>query len=155
MIEERGDIFAVSYGSIVIPTNCIIKDNGEAVMGRGVAAAARKKFPGIEKLLGAHIAKWNDLPYARFFPHKGPFSAGKVVVCVPTKYDWRDESDLALIEQGVKYLSWLRDCEMIAAAYDKVCLPRLGCGLGGLDWETQVKPLLDIYLDDNFVVITP
>lgn len=30
----------------------------------------------------------------------------------------------------------------------KVYLPRPGCGLGGLDWETQVKPLCEKYLDN-------
>ena len=25
-------------------------------------------------------------------------------------------------------------------------MPKLGCGNGGLDWETQVKPLVEKYL---------
>ena len=27
-----------------------------------------------------------------------------------------------------------------------IAMPKLGCGNGGLDWETQVKPLVEKYL---------
>jgi hypothetical protein len=37
----------------------------------------------------------------------------------------------------------------------KVVMPRVGCGLGQLDWDNQVKPLLEMYLDDRFWVVSP
>ena len=37
--------------------------------------------------------------------------------------------------------------------YNKVLLPRPGCGHGGLNWERDVKPLLQERLDDRFIVV--
>lgn len=31
-------------------------------------------------------------------------------------------------------------------------LTRPGCALGGLDWESQVRPLLEPILDDRFII---
>lgn len=72
----------------------------------------------------------------------------RVLTC-PTKHDWRDRSDLTLIR---------RSCEQLVAICDKfgvrTCyLPRPGCANGGLDWETQVRPVVEPILDDRFVVV--
>lgn len=32
---------------------------------------------------------------------------------------------------------------------------QVGCGNGGLDWETQVRPELEPYLDDQFTLVVP
>ena len=41
-----------------------------------------------------------------------------------------------------------------AYGWETVVLPRLGCGLGQLRWD-DVKPILERYLDDRFIVLTP
>lgn len=38
----------------------------------------------------------------------------------------------------------------VAAAYGfKVCIPRLGCGLGGADWEAELVPMIERQLIDR------
>lgn len=40
---------------IVIPTNGVLKSNGEAVMGAGLAKQAAQRFPTLPQLLGQAI----------------------------------------------------------------------------------------------------
>ncbi|KKK48761.1 hypothetical protein LCGC14_3141900, partial [marine sediment metagenome] len=46
---------------IVITTNGTVKANGEAVMGRGVALQAKRKFPALPKLLGKQIQQVGNI----------------------------------------------------------------------------------------------
>lgn len=85
-------------------------------------------------------------PYVMFIDSAdgGPVFAG-----FPTKHDWHDRSDLDLIEQSARELAEvanLRDWQTVA-------LPRVGCGLGQRDWKTEVKPILEQYLDSRFIVV--
>ncbi|MOA24116.1 hypothetical protein D3C78_1447820 [compost metagenome] len=35
----------------------------------------------------------------------------------------------------------------------KVCLPKIGCGLGGADWDTEIVPILErTLLEEGWVV---
>lgn len=148
MREVEGDVFAYPADAIVIPTNWTTKRNGNAVMGAGVAKEAARRWPHLPALLGYWIEKGAIGPHVFCDRPSGePY-----IVCVPTKTHWRDPSDLNLIEAMAR--------ELVVRANDgmdwrTVVLPRLGCGLGGLAWETQVRPLLATILDDRFVVLTP
>ena len=70
---------------------------------------------------------------------------------MPTKNDWRDKSDLSLIErsalelQGLSIFDFPEDCDIF--------MPMPGCSNGGLDYKTQVRPILKNILDDRFVVL--
>ena len=69
----------------------------------------------------------------------------------PTMQDIGYQASLKLIEQSLKVLA-----HIIAENKDKlIYLPRPGCGIGGLDWNKQVKPLCEKYLGnyDNVYVI--
>jgi hypothetical protein len=66
----------------------------------------------------------------------------KWILNFPTKAHWRDAVQLENIEQGL---------QKFAATYAEqgitsVSFPLLGSGLGGLDWEAEVHPLLEQYL---------
>ena len=60
------------------------------------------------------------------------------VLCFPTKRDWKDPSSLELIEAGLQ--TFVRNYKKYNIK--SITFPKLGCGLGGLDWETQVRPLM-------------
>lgn len=64
------------------------------------------------------------------------------ILIFPTKLHFRDPSELEYIEAGMqKFVQ-----TYAAKGIKSVAFPRLGCGLGGLDWDTQVNPLMKEYL---------
>jgi O-acetyl-ADP-ribose deacetylase (regulator of RNase III) len=58
-----------------------------------------------------------------------------------TKRNWRENSDIVGIEQG---LQWIVD-NYKAEGIKSLAVPALGCGLGGLNWK-DVGPLMCRYL---------
>lgn len=141
MIEAIGDLW--SYHGlgfyVVIPTNTQ-HSRGRAHMGAGLAKQAAERFPGIPAYYAALLAR--DASFA--------VVAAERLILLPTKIHWRDRSTLALVETGLHHL------KRAQAEYrlERVALPRLGCGLGGLDWR-EVRPLVERYLGDAFTVVTP
>jgi len=61
---------------------------------------------------------------------------------------WKAKSDLNLIKHSCEELVELTD----QMKWKKVCLPRVGCGNGGLEW-TKVAELLRKHLDHRFTVV--
>lgn len=155
MKEIKGNIWDFHEKGcwICVTTNGVVNEDGEAVMGRGIALEAKKRFPGLPHDLGMAItSKGNKLyswPKCR-------------LVTFPTKHHWMDMSDLCLIEKSCQELvSWVDAvCSFLTSALKipmvtesaKIYLPRPGCGNGGLYWN-DVKPILEKYLDDRFVVV--
>lgn len=114
-------------------------------MGAGVAKQAADRWPLLPEMLGDRLKYYGEGTYA-VWPELG----GQAVVCFQTKHHYRDPSDLALIERSAVELVRLTKIW----AWKTVVLPRVGCGLGHRDWESEVKPILTRYLDDRFIVVT-
>ncbi len=128
----------------VIPTNCTVKRNGDAVMGRGVARQAAIKYPELPKELGRAVeyagcrVVFLSVDNTKFF-------------AFPTKRHWSEDSSLSLIFHGAYQLKDLAS-SLDLMGY-KVVLPLLGCGNGGLSKE-DVKPLLsEILFEDKFILV--
>jgi len=64
------------------------------------------------------------------------------------KHKWWEKADLGLIYQSTQELVKVADRE----DFKTILLPRPGCGNGGLYWD-DVKPAIDGYLDDRFLII--
>lgn len=144
MKEMQGDLFQL-LAPICIPTNGCLKKNGAAVMGAGVAKQAKQRFKNIDKSLGFLIDLQGN--------HVHLISGVPPIFSFPTKDHWRDGGDLRLVVRSAYELS-----ELIARMmhpFKNVYLPRVGCGLGGMNWENVVKPALNGILDDTFIVVTP
>lgn len=125
---------------IVIPTNLQVKGNGEAVMGAGLAKQAADRCPGLAKDYGFALQQGCGR-YVSF---------GHRILCLPTKRDWRDKvAHLSMIVEGVV---WLLD---VAKQYPdhKIAVPKLGCGLGRLDWGAVKEVLAPLYNNDQFVIV--
>jgi len=66
----------------------------------------------------------------------------KWVLNFPTKRDWKQPSKIEYIEIGLeKFVSSYADKGITSIAF-----PMLGCGNGGLNWEEEVRPLMEQYL---------
>lgn len=145
-VGKTGDLWRLADADdqsfVVVPTNCCIKQDGTAVMGAGVAKDAAKRFPELPRLLGNALKMEECGPQIHEFLELG-------VICLPTKNDWRDPSDLTLIRSGLRQLA-----EHSALFEQNYYMPMLGCGLGGLDWKTDVRPIIVAELpSDNFIVV--
>jgi O-acetyl-ADP-ribose deacetylase (regulator of RNase III) len=143
MVRDLWDMHEVGFWC-VIPTNGIINARDEAVMGRGVAAQAKRRFPRLPKMLAAHLKLGGT--HVSIFPALRLFS-------FPTKYHWKGRSRLDLIKRSTEELAFrVNKVEYLVGAHH-IALPRVGCGEGGLDWE-EVRPILAERLDDRFVVVS-
>lgn len=143
MKELVGDLWDFhDKGQLVcITTNYSLNNLGHLVMGGGCALEAVSRFPELPSKLGRMYKDSDNIPIALF---------DERIITFPTKYEvWKD-SPLPLIRRSAKYLVELMKL------YDKpIYIPRPGCGLGGLDWLSQVKPVLeDILVEDKYVIIT-
>lgn len=145
MREVVGDLFEYPADCVVIPINWRTNKQGHAIMGAGVAKQAAKRLPWLPASLGNLIRQMTDTPQVICLGT----GTGAYLLNVPTKRDWRQPSDVDLIEQGAQRMVEFAD----RTGWQTVALPRLGCGLGGLSWEVQVRPLLADLLDDRFVVV--
>ena len=146
MQYQRGDIWKLQYecqGWVVVPTNTTLRMGGSAVMGAGLAKQAAERWLYLPKDLGEHIRMFNDILFL-----------SRPIICLPTKHDWRKPSQLEWIERGCIELRNFADLLTSIDHHNAILLPTLGCGLGGLDWERQVRPVVDSLLEgDRFVLV--
>jgi len=145
MIKETiGDILKADVEALVNPVNCV------GIMGAGLALQFKQMFNEnyIEYKKACSEDKvfpGNVLTYITWLDNP------KYIINFPTKRHWRDMSTLSDIDAGLVSLTneiWLRGIKSIA-------IPKLGCGLGGLDWRI-VKPLIIkhlSHLDDIRIII--
>lgn len=56
------------------------------------------------------------------------------------------EADLTLVRQSLEFVT---DWMMHTAHVKSLALPQIGCGIGGLDWETEVLPLIESIAADR------
>lgn len=145
---ELWDFYAdLARYRICITTNGTVKRDGRAVMGRGCAAEAKQKFPGIDGYLGDLITKngnhFDNLPDPYF------------LYVFPVKHNWWEVADLDLIRMSAQALSEAAVRQRPGAYVGfNFILPRPGCGNGHRSWE-EVKPLLEDLPDNVWVISKP
>jgi len=134
---------------IVITTNGTIKNSGECVMGKGIAKEAKTRFWNLASWLGWKVGTCGNHCFVYTFQRRqeDKFVLGGLIT-FPTKQNWWERSDPYLIEKSCQELVKLVDEEQISEIY----MVRPGCKNGRLDWK-DVKPILEKYLDDRFIVV--
>lgn len=144
MREVTGNIWMVACDAIVIPTNGDVNRHGEAVMGRGLALQAARRYPLLPKVLAHLMRELGNCVLDAYRPRHCPF-----IVTFPVKHHWHEPAQLYLIERSARELVALADHH----EYGRVALPRVGCGNGALDWA-DVRPIMERYLDDRFILVS-
>ena len=141
----QGDLWSYPADWRIITTNGVVKKNGEAVMGRGVAWQAKKRWPKLPLVLGEFLNNHGNHVAELIFKDEQTFEEIKLIT-FPTKHNWWEESDLVLIEQSC--------VEVASLLYNETfVMPRPGCGNGKLLWS-DVKLIIEPKLDDRFTVLT-
>jgi len=148
MKEIKGNIldYINRVDAVCVTTNSVIKRDGTAVMGAGVAKSFALKYPMLPKALADNIKTYGNV--TNYLPT--PVTQKAQILSLPTKAHWKNNSDIKLIEQSLKRLVEITDKEN----YKYVLLVRPGCSNGGLNWETDVKPLCKKLLNDRFYIIS-
>lgn len=143
MKQVTGNLWTLPADARCITTNGAVTKNGLAVMGRGVAAQAKSRWPGLPGILGESIQERGNHVADLWKPTGKP-----VLVSFPVKHHWREVADLDLIKRSCGELMDLADRLGLQA----VLLPRPGCGNGRLDWA-QVGPATAPLLDDRVTIV--
>jgi hypothetical protein len=124
--------------TIAIPTNGVTV-NGELIMGRGLALEAKERYPSLPLRLGSMVREHGNFPfYVKEFN----------LVSFPTKHNPQQKSDIHLIKQSAYNLRILAD----KIGLERVYLPHVGCGNGGLFWG-EVYPVINEILNDGRFII--
>ena len=144
MREIKANLFDMTVDVIVITTNGIVRRDGKAVMGAGIALEMARKFPLFPKIFGDKLKKDGNHVSLFFVPQV----RGRKVATFPVKNHFKEKASLELIERSCKELVKMVD----KFKFTQVCLPKPGCGVGGLKWK-KVKPILEKYLDQRFVIV--
>jgi O-acetyl-ADP-ribose deacetylase (regulator of RNase III) len=139
MIEfKMDDIFRSECEAI---TNTV---NTKGVMGAGLALAFKRRYPEMYKEY-VEVCKKNELRPGKMHVWENPTGNPKYIINFPTKDDFRKDSEMSYIIDG---LVALKD-EIINRNIRSIAVPALGSGLGGLQWE-EVKSLIK-----NFELMLP
>lgn len=141
MLETVGDIWEYADRGciVVITTNGSLTPNGRAIFGRGVARQAALRHPGLAEKLGGMLAKNGN----------HVFDLGCGIVSFPVEETAWSQPDLRIIANSAEELRRLAGL----SGWDRIVVPRPGCGGGGLAWK-DVQPLLEPCFDERFTVIS-
>lgn len=145
---KTGNLLVEDVEALVNTVNCV------GVMGRGIALQFKKKFPENFKLYAAACKREEIVPGKMFVYKTGALMNPKYVINFPTKRHWRGASKMEDIENGLQDLvKVIKDLKI-----QSIALPPLGCGLGGLDWNTvrvRIESVMNELHDVDVVVFEP
>jgi O-acetyl-ADP-ribose deacetylase (regulator of RNase III) len=114
--------------------------NTVGVMGKGIAAVFKRLYPEMYERY-RHLCQEGKLDAGMLYIYRTP---NKIIVNFPTKKHWRQPSKVEYIEAGLrKFVEHYTDYGISSVSF-----PQLGCGHGELDWEAQVQPVMERYLQN-------
>lgn len=132
MIERNGDIFTTDATYIGHGVNCM------GLMGAGIAKTVREKFPKT-------YAEYNQLCKDGHLKPGGYFAYpenDKVIVNLASQNKpGADASYGWLFSSLYGFAGLASQSERLERNGNLIALPEIGCGIGGLEWDTVVKVL--------------
>lgn len=156
-LKYDGNIFllpekkALHTDACIVTTNGIVRRDGRAVMGAGIARYCRDTFSGVDRMLGDELKRGGNHAYCLGNWMKPDGTGSFLLFSFPTKDDWKDASKAGLIRQSCKEVMALADEQLVEAVY----MPCPGCSNGRLDYWKDVRGILLEELDDRFMVCIP
>ena len=142
--------------AICITTNCSVSNDGTNPMGGGCAGAAARRWKELPEVLGQMLSHIPSVPCLLGYVDRETdeftpdYEQNAVAIwAYPTMHEIGTPADLRLVTRSAALMKEVADI----FGYDAVLIPRPGAGIGGLDWETEVKPALAEILDGRFFLV--
>lgn len=135
-IEEKGDLFELKDTHLLV--HCISKD---CAMGSGIALQFRKYYPTMPMDIKEYIFKTNT--------NKRAIIYGNRVVNLITKERYYHLPEYSNLYQSLKELKII----ITKMNISKIAMPRIGCGLDGLDWNRVKNMIKELFNDLNIEII--
>lgn len=137
IVFRKGNILKENTEAIVNTVNCV------GVMGKGLALQFKKYYPR-NFLKYKEACMKNEVRTGKMFVFEtGNIFNPKYIINFPTKNHWKNPSKLEYIISGMEDL-----CNIIVKKdILSIAIPPLGCGNGGLNWNT-VKPIILSYVSN-------
>ena len=131
---KKGDLLDDDADILVNPVNCV------GVMGAGLAKQFKERWPAYfteyQQLCEENVIK-PGVPTL----HQRPDESNLLICSFPTKSHWKLPSNLIMVHKGLQALSDYIDGTDWEGS---IAFPKLGCGLGGLNWS-DVNKLIEIF----------
>ncbi|MCU0499803.1 MAG: macro domain-containing protein [Anaerolineae bacterium] len=134
-----GDLFQSSAKVLVNPVNTV------GIMGKGIAYEFKRLYPDMFVRYQALCEK-KQFHVGQLWLYKTP---NRWILNFPTKEHWRNRSQTTYLEMGLQKFAQTYEQRGITS----IAFPMLGCGNGELNWEDQVKPLMEKYLNPLPILI--
>lgn len=137
----KKDITTVTKGIVAHGCNCL------GVMGAGVALAIARKWPKALNDYKQYLTQFGPAFHLALghvqlssMDVQGELLIANCFTQVSVGYDkdGNPPASLSAIEDSLRSL--VKTCNI---RRQDLYTPQIGCGLGGLDWETQVKPIYE------------
>jgi len=145
---KTGDILKADAEALVNTVNTV------GIMGKGIALQFKKVFPDNFKAY-QKACEQNELKMGKMFVYeRNTFTNPRYIINFPTKKHWKSKSKYEDIKSG------LSDLLIVIKKYRirSIALPPLGCGLGGLNWDTvkqMIKEVLETIPEIDVLVYEP
>lgn len=137
----RKDITTVEAPALIAHgVNCKRK------MGSGVAKALYEKWESVRKVyLISGSMELGDAQFVQVEP-------GVIVANCFTQRNYGRDGDVYAAPEAIKNsLTKVVEFALTNLNLDEVHMPKIGCGLGGLDWKEDVLPVL-LEIEENYTV---
>ena len=132
ILYVKGELFQ-SPAQVLVNTINIV-----GAMGKGIALNFKRLYPEMFRQY-RELCEQREFKVGMLWLYRSP---NKWILNFPTKKHWRYPSRVEYIEAGLrKFVQNYADLGIHSIAF-----PPLGCGNGQLDFEKQVKPLMEKYL---------
>lgn len=120
--------------------------NTDGFMGKGLALEIAARFPKTNEYY-KQVCKQGKMKPGDIFFYK---EAGIIIANLATKGSYKNPSKIEYIEKGLSNLKKFLDKPEYKNV--KVIMPKIGCGLGGLNWD-EVKALIEKELKSYNIII--
>lgn len=134
---KSGDLLKEETDAIVNTVNCV------GIMGKGIALQFKQRWPQNFKAYAAACKREEIKPGKMFIYDFGEWARPQFIINFPTKKHWRGDSKIEYIEEGLHDLVE----QVKRLGIRSIALPPLGCGNGGLDWDTVRGLVFDAFKD--------